>query len=48
MIFDEREDSEELIKLYGAILIHDEIDEMDEEEEEYESDNENKSFDNWY
>ncbi|CAD8173564.1 unnamed protein product [Paramecium octaurelia] len=46
LIFDEREDSEELIKLYGAILTHDEIDEMDEEEEEYESDNENKNFDN--
>ncbi|CAD8097268.1 unnamed protein product [Paramecium sonneborni] len=46
LIFDEREDSEELIKLYGGIMIHDEIDEMDEEEEEYESENENKNFDN--
>lgn len=35
MIFDEKEDGEELIKLYGGLLIHDEIDEMDEEEEEY-------------
>ena len=36
-----------MIKLYGSILVHDEIDEMDEEEEEYESENENKNFDNW-
>ncbi|CAK94059.1 unnamed protein product (macronuclear) [Paramecium tetraurelia] len=42
LIFDEREDSEELIKLYGGLLQHDEIDEMDEEEEEYQSDDENE------
>ncbi|CAD8203545.1 unnamed protein product [Paramecium octaurelia] len=42
LIFDEREDSEELIKLYGGLLQHDEIDEMDEEEEEYESEDENE------
>ncbi|CAD8095262.1 unnamed protein product [Paramecium sonneborni] len=46
LIFDEREDSEELIKLYGATIIHDEIDEMDEEEEEFESESENENENN--